>query len=89
MKLVYLDPALDDLNWVRTYYERVFPEGAETASKHFSETEELLKAFPHAGRPITGVENRERRVSNTPFNLVYRIREDRIEVVRVRDTRSG
>lgn len=89
VKLTYLDSAQESLVWFFDYYTRVFPEGGANAAFHLIETEELLRAYPFSGRPskVEGV--RERRVSYTPFNLVYQLRDDEIEVLFVRDTRSG
>ena len=89
MKLTYLDSALEDLEWVRTYYERVFPEGAYAAAEHFRETESLLLAHPFSGPPDGPSGLRKKRVTDTPFNLIYRVSEDEVEIIRVRDSRSG
>lgn len=89
LRIVYLASSEEGLRWMFEYYSKVFPEGGATAAVHLEETETLLKLQPFSGRPtkVDGV--RERRVRKTPFNLVYRVAGDEIEIVRVRDTRNG
>lgn len=88
-RVTYLDSAVESLGWFFDYYLRVFPEGGTAAAEHLLETEALLQAHPLSGRLGTVAGVRERRVKNTPFNLVYQVRGEEIEVLFVRDTRGG
>ena len=89
MKLTYRDSALDDLVWVRIYYEKIFPEGGYNASKRFEETKRLLLQQPLIDRSHDVAGLRIRRISKTPFSLIYRVAGEEIEVIRVRDSRSN
>jgi plasmid stabilization system protein ParE len=90
MRIVYLESAEADLRWFKRYYTQVFPEGRKRAEAQFLHTQQLLRENPmmgHAVEEVPGV--REHHVTRTPFAFVYRLRGDRIEVLRVRDKRAG
>jgi plasmid stabilization system protein ParE len=89
MKLVFLPSTVADLRWLKTYYVSVFPEGGAKADRQFLAVQALLKANPLIGHPSDKVDGaREHHMLRTPFTFIYRIREDRIEVLRVLDTRA-
>ena len=88
MRIVYLASAARDVQWLRHYYQRVFPVGAAKAAQHIRATERLILDNPYAGRPTPRPEVRRVTVARTPFFLLYRLREDRIEILRVIDGRS-
>lgn len=88
MKIVYVRTALPDLVWFRAYYEAIFPEGERHALLQRRAVERLLRENPFAGRLVqddTGA--RMFPISKTPFIIVYRPLEDRIEVLRLWDGR--
>ena len=87
MRVVYLASARDDLSWLRQYYREVFPDGAARALKHLLAAEGLLRTNPFIGRHTGIGDSRELHIARTPFSLIYRVREDRIEVLRVWDGR--
>lgn len=88
MALVYLPGAAQDLHWLRIYYARVFPEGADAARAAVRRMEALVQDNPHIGRPTHRADVRRLRIARTPFSVLYRPRLDRIEILRVIDTRS-
>ncbi len=89
MKIIYLASASPDLRWFKQYYMRVFPAGRENADKHFLATQTTLKNNPLIGHPSESVAGaREFSIARTPFSFIYRVQEDRIEVLRVIDNRS-
>jgi plasmid stabilization system protein ParE len=89
MRLIYLKTAAADLRWFKHYYINVFPEGRMKADQQFLATQKLLKANPYIGQPSDFAEGtREHHVPRTPFAFVYRVVEDRVEVLRVVDGRS-
>ena len=78
-----------DLLWMRTYYAHIFPNGAKRAADQYRRTCGIISENPLVGRPVEEIEGvREFSVPRTPFSFVYRIVEDRIEVLRVWDQRS-
>lgn len=90
MKLVYLDSTARDLQWFRHYYRSVFAEGSPKARQHFKVAIKTLSANPYAGHQNdTWRDVRELPVPRTPFVLIYRVTQDRIEVLRLWDTRQG
>ena len=89
MKLVFLPSTRSDLLWMRTYYAHIFPNGAKRAADQYRRTCGIIRENPLVGRPVEefgGV--REFSIPRTPFFFVYRIVEDRIEVLRVWDQRG-
>ena len=87
MKLVYLPTAFADVVWMRRYYRDVFPQGVKKAREHLYLVERLIMENPSAGRRYR--EGREFPIIRTPFVLIYRVRDDTIEVVRVWDGRRN
>ena len=89
MKLVFLQSCTSDLVWMRRYYRSVFPQGSVLAQQQFIKTKNLIKTNPYIGEAIPEFEGaREFPVIRTPFSIIYRIHEGRIEVLRVVDNRS-
>jgi plasmid stabilization system protein ParE len=89
MKISYRRQAYKDLEWFRTYYTAVFPQGAKSARKHYNSALKMIEKFPMSGRPAeTEAEIRELLVANTPFSIAYTVGEKTIDVVRVYDNRA-
>ena len=89
LKLVFLDSAVEDLDWFRRYYEDVFPAGAERAYQRLKDVIEVLEFNPKAGKPNESVPScRDFVVTGTPFVFVYRFSNDRVEVLYVKDGRA-
>ncbi len=87
MKIVYLPSTREDLLWLRRYHEQVFPEGLQRAQKQFHSIELLLAGNPQIGHPTHRVDVRELSIPRTPFSYIYRIAQDRIEILRIWDER--
>ncbi len=88
MHIVYLESTVNDLTWMRHYYETVFPEGLKKAQQQFHATEALLTDNPFIGHPTHRKGVREFSIPQTPFSYIYRIQPNRIEVLRVWDERQ-
>lgn len=89
MKIVYAEAALTDMGWFRHYYSSVFPEGKGKARDNLLRTEALIAENPFVGHPAAqGPELREFPILRTPFSLLYRVKADRIEILRVLDLRG-
>ena len=89
MRVVYLRSTTPDLKWLRLYCVKVFPEGHKTALSQLKATEALLSDNPLIGRLYAGNEVRILNLPRTPFAFLYRVKEDRIEIIRVIDHRTG
>ena len=89
MSVVYLDTALDDLIWWRKYYRVVFPEGGPSAGRQFLKIVALLETRLRIGHPTDEPEVFEYPIPRTPFSLIYRLRGETVEVLRVWDNRRA
>lgn len=87
MRLVYLPTAFPDIAWMRHYYRSVFPQGATKAREQLYAVERLIVDNPKIGRPFR--KGRQFPIARTPFAVIYRVREDVIEVVPVWDGRRN
>jgi toxin ParE1/3/4 len=88
MKITYLRSTVADMRWWRWYFAKNFPEGRTRAEKHLLGTIELLEQNPEIGMVVEGRNLRKLQIRNTQFMIIYRIRIDHIEIVRVWDTRQ-
>ena len=88
MRTVYLASAARDIAWFRHYYRAVFPQGAEKAWARIRAIQRLLAENPRIGRRSDAHEGaREFPVTGTPFTIIYRLTETRIEILRLWDNR--
>ena len=88
MKFTYLPTAQAGLERFRHYYGHIFFGGMKHAREHYFRMKRILRASPQAGRPVGEKGNRIYAMPRTPFSVIYRIREDHIEVLCVRDRRA-
>ena len=74
---------------MRAYYVHIFPDGAKRAADQYRKTCGIISENPLVGRPVEEIEGvREFSIPRIPFSFIYRIVEDRIEVLRVWDQRG-
>ena len=74
---------------MRTYYAHIFPDGAKRAADQYGRTCGVIRDNPLVGRPVEAMEGmREFSIPRTPFSFIYRVVDDRIEVLRVWDQRG-
>lgn len=88
MKLQYLEAARLDISWWRYYYRKTFPQGSNNAYRHLAACERVLKENPRLGIQIEGRDLRKLSIPNTPFAIIYRIRGETLEIIRVYDMRQ-
>ena len=90
MKIVFLPSSLDDLEWMKRYYQTVFPAGKPQAAKRYRNALAVIRNNPRAGAPSEVVDSlREHPIPNTPFTLVYQITKSEIRILYVKDQRSN
>ena len=90
MQIVFLASAVPDLRWFKTYYMRVFPEGRRNADQQYHALLKLLKSTPMVGEAVADFPDaREYPIRRTPFTVIYRVRPDQIQILRVLDQRSS
>ncbi len=89
MNLVFLPSTRTDLLWMRTYYARVFPGGAKRAAEQYIRASRVVQGNPLVGHLVEGMAGvREFPIPRPPFSFIYRVVDDRIEVLRVWDQRG-
>jgi len=89
MKIVFLRSSEPDLSWFGHYYRSVFPEGRRNAQREMSATLQKLSVHPEIGPKEADAQSRRLVILRTPFALIYRVTQDRIEILRVRDDRAN
>ncbi len=88
MKVVLSEQAKKDMRWWRSYYRQAFPAGKAKASLHLSKAVELLADNPYLGSEMEGYRLRKYQIHRSPFALIYRVRDEEIEIARVWDGRK-
>ena len=89
MKLVFLPSTRTDLLWMRAYYARVLPGGAKRAAEWYIRASRVIRGNPLVGHLVEGMAGiREFPIPRTSFSFIYRVVDDRIEVLRVWDQRG-
>ncbi len=83
MKVVWTRPAKRDLEAIGDYIARDNAKAAAQVVIRVLDQAELLTQHPHAGRAGRIAGTRELVVTNTPFVLPYRVREDCVEILSV------
>jgi toxin ParE1/3/4 len=81
MIVVWLPRALRRVEQAVRYIEHDKPVAAEEIARRIFECAQRLARFPEMGRAGRLPDTRELVVPNTPFILVYRVREDRVEIL--------
>lgn len=83
MRIVWTEPALQDLAAARTYISLDQPGAADRQVLLILAAVASLPNFPESGRLSRRPGTRELVVSKTPYLLPYRIRSNTIEILRV------
>ena len=83
MTLVWSRRAIRDLEAVRAYVAQDNPTAAQKLGLRLEQATTLLLTQPGLGRPGRVHGTRELIVSGTPYLIPYRVRGQRIEILRV------
>jgi toxin ParE1/3/4 len=83
MDIIWLDPALDDLYRVQVHISEANPAAAKRVVQDVVRQVAHLTEQPHMGRSGRVVGTRELVVSGTPYIVPYRVKRNRVEVLRV------
>jgi len=78
MKVIWFKSAILDLKSVRDYITQNNPQAAQQVVQRIKDKVSLLSEQPGIGRPLL--------VDRTPFILPYRVRDNKIEILRVLHT---
>ncbi len=84
MRIRWTEPAARDLTHICDYLrENDAPGTARRVALATYESVNSLVRFPHRGRPGRKQQTRELVLPHLPYLVIYRIREDIIEIVRI------
>ncbi len=89
MEIVYLDSTVDDLIWLREYYQNVFPQGRKKAQRQIRLVETLPLENPYIGFATHRQDIRGFSIPGIPFSVIYRPEQNVIEVLRIWDERRN
>lgn len=83
MKVVWFKTAIGDLESAKSYITQDNPLAAQQVVSKIKYAVSLLSEQPGTGRPGRVQNTKEPVVDRTPYILPYRIRDNRIEILRV------
>jgi addiction module RelE/StbE family toxin len=86
MHLKWTDVAISDLAAIRDYIEADNSEVAQKVALGILSQAESLASHPRKGRPGRVRDTRESFVPNLPYFIVYRVRKEQLEILRVLHT---
>ena len=86
MQVIWFKRAVLDLKSVRDYITQDNPQAAQQVVQRIKDKVSLLSEQPGIGRPGRVPNTRELLVDQTPFILPYRVRDNKIEILRVLHT---
>ncbi|MDV2358532.1 type II toxin-antitoxin system RelE/ParE family toxin [Vibrio cholerae] len=89
MQIKWLKKALINLEHSAEYLQEQNPQSARDFVKEVHELTELLKANPAMGRPGRVFGTRELILQKYPYIIPYRVKDNRIEILRVFPTRMN
>ena len=83
LQVKWTRPALADLIEAQAYITRENPQAAGVIARRIWDASQTLADNPRIGRMGHVPGTRERVVTRTPYLIVYRIREKRVEILHV------
>jgi toxin ParE1/3/4 len=83
MRVVWFKMAVRDLESVKDYIAQDNPQAAQKIVLRIKTTVSLLSEQPGIGRPGRVSNTKELVIDHTPYILPYRVRDHRIEILRV------
>ena len=86
MRIVFLSLAVKDLASIRSYIAADNPEAARRVAARLKKLIQGLAAMPNMGKAGQVFGTKELvtpKIGKTPYVVVYRVREDRLEILRI------
>lgn len=83
MRIIWTRRAGYDMRALRQYIAERNPTAAEATALRILDSVEQLATFPASGRPGRKPNTRELVVPNTPYFVLYRIKDEMLEILRV------
>ena len=87
MKLRWTPRAVSDLEEIADYLLAVRPEAWNTLLARVELTLDYLLQFPNMGKTGLAAGTREFVLSGTPYIIVFRLKDDVVQILSVRDGR--
>lgn len=86
MKVRFLKRAVQDLINIDEYTREHSPKGAARVGARIRKRANDLAQFPESGQPSTKVGLRQLYVAKTPYILIYRVRDDEVQIITILHT---
>ena len=86
MKVIWFKRAIWDLRSVQAYITQDNPQAAQKIVNKIKDKVSLLREQPGIGRPGRIPNTKELIIDHTPFILPYRVRDSKIQILRVLHT---
>ena len=86
MKVIWFKRAIQDLRSVQAYITQDNPRAAQETISQIKDKVSLFGEQPGIGRPGRIPNTKELVIDHTPFILPYRVRNNKIEILRVLHT---
>ena len=83
MPIVWLPVAVQDVLQIRTFIAEQDPRSAQKVASRIDQAISHLGQMPNIGRQGRIFGTRELPISGTPFLAIYRVREGRVEILRI------
>ncbi len=86
MRIIYLSLAIIDLEEIRDYIVKNYPNLAQTVGKKLSASLNGLAQFPNLGKPGRVFGTREfiiPKVGKSTYVVIYRVVSDNVQILRV------
>lgn len=80
MRIDWSESAADDLRYILDFISARSPSGAVKTSDRILNAVALLSDFPRIARSSRHRGLREKVVPRTPYIVIYRVEEDRVEI---------
>lgn len=83
MKLVWLGPAIDDLENIHDYISQRNLRAADAMERRIHKAVQILSQMPHFGRPGRVAGTRELVVGRSPYIIPYRTTSEEVQILAV------
>ena len=83
MRLRWTIPAADDLENIKNYLQRNYPDFAEATVRTIYQRIRLLKTSPNVGRPGHRSGTRELALTPLPYVVVYAVKAEAVEILHI------
>jgi plasmid stabilization system protein ParE len=86
MRIVFLSLAVKDLAAIRAYIAEDDPEAAKAVASRLKQLTKRLSSMPNLGKPGRVFGTRELitpKIGKTAYIVVYRVKDTRLEILRI------